>query len=213
MLWIFFFLDVLLVIAHIFLRQSLGFFDLDKEGNLASLYAGVKLWIGATAAFFYAWYLKHSSARRILIWVWRALAAMLAYLGVDDMMVIHERIGFVLNNRLRLNGYYGESFNWLIYFSPLALAGAGVLYVAAKNLWRTHRATALLIGIGAAIMVLSLVVESYSGYLLIHPPFNVSFYYFLIIVEELFEMVGTSCVVGGIISVLRRIEKEQITVR
>ena len=210
MLWIFLLLDILTILAHIFLRHSLGFFDLDKEGNLSSLYAGVKLWIGATGAFFYAWYLQRTKSNRMLVWAWGACAIMLAYLGIDDMMVIHERLGFVINNRLRINGYYGESFNWLIYFSPLALIGIGVLYMVAKNLWHSYRVSALLIGIGTSIMVLSLLVEAYGGYILTHPPFNTSYYYFLIIAEESFEMIGTSCVVGGIFNTMLRVIKEKL---
>lgn len=212
MLWFFFLFDILTVLAHIFLRRSLGFFDLDKEGNLSSFYAGIKLWMGATGAFFYARYLQRAASSRMLVWTWTALAIMLAYLGIDDMMVKHERLGFVINNRLHLNGYYGESFNWLIYFSPLALAGVGVLYIAAKNLWKSHRASALLIGAGACIMILSLLVEAYSGYLFTHSPFDTSYYYFLIIAEELFEMIGTSCVVGGILNTMRRIAKERLMI-
>ena len=210
MLWIFFLFDILIVLMHIFLRRSLGFFDLDKEGNLASLYAGIKLWMGATGALFYAWYLQRTASSRILVWAWGACAVMLAYLGLDDMMAIHERLGFVINNRLHINGYYGESFNWLIYFSPLALLGAGVLYMVAKNLWYSHRTSALLIGVGTCIMILSLLVEAYGGYLLTHPPFSVPYYYVLIVTEESLEMIGTSCVVGGILYAMRRVSKERL---
>lgn len=213
MLWILFLFDILTILAHIFLRKSLGFFDLDKEGNLSSFYAGIKLWIGATGAFLYAWYLQRSKSSRALVWAWIAFAMMLAYLGIDDMMVIHERLGFVINNRLRINGYYGESFNWLIYFSPLAFLGVVVLYIVARNLWCSYRTPALLIGIGASIMVLSLLVEAYSGYLLTNLSFSIHYYYFLIIMEESFEMIGTSCVVGGILYAMHRIAKDKLILK
>ena len=98
LIFIFFGADLALILFHFFLRKKLGFFDLDKEGNMGSLYAGIKLWGGATVALISAYILRQLKTSRLKQMLFLLLALGLAYIGLDDMMAIHERLGFVLNN-------------------------------------------------------------------------------------------------------------------
>ena len=192
-LWVLIFgFDVLLVVLHIYLRKKLGFFDLDKEQNFSSVYSGVKLFVVATAAGGLS-YLALINRHRFESWLWGLAAAGFIFIAFDDMMAIHERIGFVLNNWTGLGGFYGESFNWMIYFAPFI--GLAVLVYAKliQLLWQADRTNALWMLVGTALFVLSLMSEAVGAKLLLAPRINTAIYFKEIIIEEFFEMAGATC--------------------
>ncbi len=109
--------DTSVVVAHFFLSERIHFFDLDREGNLSSLVAGVKLWVLAAITFALAFlfhFLRRAGKIRISGLkpiLWGIAGGGFFWIGLDDMMGVHERIGFVLNNILHTGGFYGESSN------------------------------------------------------------------------------------------------------
>jgi len=114
-------LDGLVVTAHYLLKNKYGFFDLDGEGNLNSAYSGLKLlFIGGLILFqFLIFYKIKDKFKKRLVWLLTAVSFI--YLGIDEMMAIHERTGFVFNNLLGVSNSAGASFNWIIYFSSRIL--------------------------------------------------------------------------------------------
>ena len=202
-----------LVLLHFFLRKKLGFFDLDAEGNLASLYSGVKLWIGATAALLLAALFYQLKKPRWESALWLCLASGLAYIGVDDMMAIHERLGFVLNNIFGLGGFYGESFNWLIYFTPAAILGLATLGAVLRHLWQNEKVSAYWFLAGVILWLGGIGVEWLGRYLLLQLKINVPLYYFLIVAEEGLEMFGASCLIFAILIYGRKLFKKHIQIK
>lgn len=186
--------DILVIFAHIFWRDEIGFFDIDKEGNLASLYTGAKLWIVATLAILQSAIIVRLHASRRIIAAWILFALGLAYIGLDDMMGIHERVGFVLNNRLGTGGFHGESFNWLFYFAPAMLAALIVFGVIIKTLWRNNRRAAWLLLGGIVLWIGSLGIELWGRALITQPTIPVSFYHKLIVLEEALELLGATLI-------------------
>lgn len=212
LIFIFFGADLALILFHFFLRKKLGFFDLDKEGNLGSLYAGVKLWSGATAALLSAVILRRLKAARLKQCLFLFLALGLAYIGLDDMMAIHERLGFVLNNIFGLGGFYGESFNWLIFYTPFMIFGMLVFFGLARELWRDCREASWWFLIGTVLLVGSMGVEFLGRDLLLQIKINIPLYHALIVVEEGLEMFGASCLVFAIFVYFQKLFKKHIQV-
>lgn len=212
LIFIFFGADLALILFHFFLRKKLGFFDLDKEGNLGSLYAGVKLWGGATVAFLSAFILRQLKTSRLKQCLFLFLAFGLAYIGLDDMMAIHERLGFVLNNIFSLGGFYGESFNWLIFYAPFMILGLLVFFGLARELWRDQREAAWWFLAGVILLAGSLSVEFLGRELLLQIKINVPLYHLLIVVEEGLEMFGSSCLVFAILIYFQKLFKKHIQI-
>ena len=184
--------DILVILAHVFLRDRLGFFDLDKEGNLVSLYSGAKLWVVATLVFVNAFILTRTRAPRTTRIAWILAGLGIAYIGLDDMMGVHERIGFVLNNALGTGGFYGESFNWLLYFSPFIVAALLVFGVLIRALWRDNRRAAWWFIAGTLMWAGSIGAELLGRYMILQPAVNVIRYHRLIIIEEALELMGAT---------------------
>lgn len=201
--WVFLF-DALVVVAHIFLRDKLGFFDLNKEGNLASLYSGMKLWGLGTVAGLHAYILYKISRPiywrdRFEPWAWGLLALGVIYIGLDDMMVIHERLGFVLNNIFKTGGFYGESFNWIFYFTPFIILAIALFIFLLIRLWRVNKISASWFFAGLVMWVGSLGTELIGRSLILSPVVNVPLYHLMTIFEESLEMFGATALLVGLV--------------
>jgi len=211
-IFIFFGADLALILFHFFLRKKLGFFDLDKEGNLGSLYAGIKLWSGATVALISFYILRRLKSSRLKQLLFLLLAFGLAYIGLDDMMAIHERLGFVLNNIFGLGGFYGESFNWLVFYTPFIIFGLLVFFGLTRELWHDCREAFLWFLIGTILLAGSLGVEFFGRYLLLQIKINVPLYHILIVAEEGLEMFGASCLVFAILIYFQKLFNKHIQI-
>ncbi len=214
-MWLLFLFDVLVIVLHYIARQKLGFFDLDKEGNLVSLYSGIKLWGVGTLGLLHAYILHRAGAMRgrAMQWILWALFGMgVAYIGIDDMMVLHERIGFVVNNVAGTGGFYGESFNWLFYFAPFMVVAVVVFGALVRSLWSTHRRAAWWFFGGLTLWIAALGVELYGRQLLLSPIINVPVYQQLIVLEEALEMFGASCFAVGVVASFERLLAEKVRI-
>lgn len=190
-------IDVALALAHIFLRQKLGFFNLDKEQSLKASYSGFQLLaIGGTVAL-YTWLLCREKVRRSVRWLWGATAVGFFYLAIDEMMTIHERIGFVLNRWTGLTGYWGESFNWLLYFAPLIAAGLLAFFFLIRSVWEEDRTSAWMLILGTFFLGASIVFEVIGGRML-----GGQWYQTLIIFEETSQLIGESLFLGALAPLL-----------
>lgn len=213
-LWIFLFSDIVVFVSHFLLGSKLGFFHLEKEGNLGSFQAGIKFWLAAIAACLSAWILSRveSTKSRWIIILLVCAGIGLAYIGLDDMMAIHERAGFVINNLLGKGGFYGESFNWLLYFSPFVILALAIF--ARLLLWfrKKHSPVFCLFLAGVILCVFSLGAEWLGGKMIVGPDLNVTRYRQLILLEEAFEMVGGSFMAAALFTLLSRLTAVHVRV-
>ncbi len=212
MVWVLLLLDVAVICLHIFLRHKLGFFDLDKEGNLASLYSGFKLWFAGTIAILYAMILYRLSRKRRMIFLWALLGGGLLYIGLDDMFVLHERFGFVMNNILGTGGFYGESFNWLFYFAPLVLAALYIFWHVIRSLWKESRAVALWLLAGIGLWVAAIGSEFLGRSMIMDTVVNVPLYHSLIVIEESLEFVGATFITFAVFIATKTLMRRVVTV-
>lgn len=184
--------DFAVIALHYFFADSLGFFNIEKERSLSTVYGGLKaLWSGVFA-FAFAWLVaqKRARARRAL---WIAGGALFTYFALDDMMEIHERVGFVLNRRVGLSGYWGESFNWIIYFAPFLIVGLVIIFYLVREIWRADRTAGAWSAAGLALLCASLALEGVGGQLL-----GSTFYRATLLLEEAFELIAMSFLLAGL---------------
>ncbi len=193
-----FFLDALLIVAHLFLRQKLGFFNLDKEGSVKAVYSGLQLLVTGGIASAIAFLLSRAQERRSERWLWGIVAAGFFYLGLDEMMVLHERVGFVLNRWTGLTGYWGESFNWLIYFSPLIAFALLAYFFLFRVVWKEDRRVAWGVLAGTVFFAASIVLEAVGGMKL-----GSASYHLFVIFEESAQLFGESLFLGAFLYLLQ----------
>lgn len=204
--------DTIIILAHIFLRDKIGFFDIDKEGNLASLFSGAKLWFVATLAFIHALILSRLNISRRIVVPWILFALGMLYIGLDDMMGIHERIGFVLNNRLGMGGFKGESFNWLLYFSPFIVTALVVFGAIIIHIYKTYRRAVWLLIAGVLLWIGSIGTEIYGRQLIVQPNTPVPLYHKLIVAEEALELIGATLIAGAAWYTVQQITRRHIRI-
>ncbi len=198
-------LDMILILLHYLWGGRLGFFNLDREQNLASVYSGFKLMTLGGLSLVLGWLARLVTKGRFISALWVLAGAGFIFIGLDDMMAIHERVGFVLNNWTGLGGFYGESFNWLIYFSPLVALALLIYLRLIQSVWEVSRPNALWMLIGTIIFSLSLVSEIVGARLILAPVVNTKVYFQAIVIEEFLEMIGATCFFIGLAREVARI--------
>jgi len=160
-----------------------AFEGLDGEWTPASFFSGAVLFAAAWLVYRYA----RRQTRAALV-AGLALAALLAVMGVDEIVTLHERI----ENR--------TGIDWQLLYSPLVVAAG----IGALILLRTMpRAAAACFLLGGACWFGAQVLElvQWRDDVLIHP--------FLVLPEELGEMAGSSLIV---ISMLLAQPREELEV-
>lgn len=126
-------------------------------------------------------------ASRPFIFLWGMMSTLFIYLALDDMLMLHERVGFVLNRWTGLHGAY-ESFNWLLYFTPFIVVGIFTIALAVRTLFLIDIRTRIWALCGFTGFLLTLIAEAVGGYLLRIGA--IPLYHLSIIFEESFLLVG-----------------------
>lgn len=187
---------------------------MEKEGNLGSLQAGAKLWLAASAAMASAWIVSRARlpSARLIAPALFCFGFGVAYIGLDDMMALHERAGFVLNRIFRNGGFYGESFNWLWYFSPFMLLALVTFTVLLRWLKKHARAPFLFLLTGTVLWIMSIAAEWMGRGMIVAQNVDVRAYRRLIFVEEGLEMVGASCMMVAMFLLARQLLRAHVRV-
>lgn len=164
------------------------FFDLQLELNLGSIFSSLQLMVIALAALLIAFTLPVRQRWRRAYWL--LLAAGFAFLSIDEFYALHETMG----SRV-------ETDAWRI---PYALAGLGLFALTAAAYWfgfrRQVRLFALLF-IGFIIMaVAGIGIEEFALRGWVSENQNARWMY---VFEEVFEMVGATIILAGMISFLQ----------
>jgi hypothetical protein len=146
--------------------------SLDYERTIPALWSGGVLWLAALAALLIARDDDMPGPR----WPWQGLTALFAFMGVDEIFSIHERLAHLTGLR------------WEIPYIPVML-GAAVLGVAALlRLRRERPALAIGFALAAATWAGSQVFEVVQW----HDGHKVAAYNVLMVIEEIGEMTGSA---------------------
>jgi hypothetical protein len=162
-----------------FTPAHLRMFDLDAEGTFPSAFSGGLLFAAALLAVVIAQTGSWVRRERQSLWF---IAAFFAFMGVDEGIMIHERVGTALH------------MHWQIPYLPLVVVAAVLWLRVLRALFADPPAATLWIA-GAAVWVgaqgfevlQSAVAPEYGT---VHGTVNLHFA--LTIVEEMGEMAGSS---------------------
>jgi hypothetical protein len=122
---------VLLIVANLagivskfyFGSHRVALFDLDREGNIPTLYSAVTLLLSAGLLAVIAMAKKRQGKREYLFWA--GLALVFLFLSVDDGAALHENIIRPLRNALNTSGVL--YFAWVIPYGAFVLT-LGLVY-------------------------------------------------------------------------------------
>lgn len=106
-----------IVSKYYFGRSRLGIFDLDKEGNLPTLYSSVMILSCGNLLAVIATARKRQEKRDYLYWA--GLAVIFIFLSVDEGISLHERLITPLRTALNTSGPL--YFAWVIPYGILAI--------------------------------------------------------------------------------------------
>lgn len=157
-------------------------FSTDDEGNVPTWFSAVLLAGIALVTLGISVVLRARSGP--LRWYWAGLAAVFAYLSVDELAMVHEELTWQLEDLAEAGGVL--SFPWVVVAAPLV---AVFVLVYARFLWRLPRRIAtLLVAAGVLYVGGALALEIVGAP---HVGYNVP-YVLLTSAEELLEMVGAA---------------------
>lgn len=112
-----------MVSKYYFGSHRVALFDLDKEGNIPTLYSAVTLLVSAGLFAVIAIAKKRQGKREYLYWA--GLAIIFLFLSVDDGAAIHENIIRPLRNALNTSG--ALYFAWVIPYGIFVVT-LGLIY-------------------------------------------------------------------------------------
>jgi len=142
------------VVADVVLQISSDLFNLNEESTLGT-WASTMLLATAAVGCWVASRVGPSTTR----WGWRIAAAALGLMSLDEVAMLHERMGTIVSNHLSTGGPL--FFAWVIPGSVIALSMLGGLTLFARRL---DRRTAVLLVVGAAVFFFGAVgVEMIGG--------------------------------------------------
>jgi hypothetical protein len=164
--------------------QGLHAFDLDSEENVPAIFSGMLLFVASGLAFLVA--------RRTERIPWLALGALFAFMAVDELAAIHEKLG----------DWIGVP--WLVPYAPLIIAAGAFWLLALRRISPFRSEQTLWLG-GALAWICAqgleavwIAVGSDSG-----PTAELS------VPEEILEMTGSSMFLLTLYLVSRRLATER----
>jgi hypothetical protein len=157
-------------------------FSTDDEGNVPTWFSAVLLVAIALVSSGIGVLLRARGGP--LRWYWFGLAAVFAYLSVDELAMVHEELISQLEDLAAVGG--ALTFPWVVVAAPLVVV---FVLVYTRFLWRLPRHIAVLLVAAGVLyvggaLVLEIVGAPYVGY-------NVT-YVVLTSAEEWLEMVGAA---------------------
>ena len=177
-------------------RWFVALFDLDGEGTVPSLYAGLSLLLTAGLLAF-AGIGERRFARPSAPWT--TLSAIFVYLALDEWLGLHEHLVEPMRELFHARGYF--NFAWIIPFGALT-ATLGVLYI--PFLLRLPKRTRNLFALAGAIFVGGAIGMEMIGGAFIEAGLPRIYYAAEVVVEESMEMLGIALFIYAIIAHIQR---------
>ena len=187
------------VFGHDYAMGLLAMFDLDDEFNIPSIYSFL---LYLTAAKYFGWLAYDSSQNRKPFTLhWTGLCIIFVWLGLDEMLMIHEQWTDFIRASLHTRGFL--FYAWQIpYF--LFLAAILPLY---WPLWKPlDKKTRMRVTIAAVLFLTGAVVfESLGGWRYAGIDANKDALYMIFAtIEEVLEMSGLIVLIYGILEQARK---------
>jgi hypothetical protein len=183
----FFVLDFLIIVLHLLFGRNY-FFNLDFECNLPNFYSALKFFL----VCFLAWLIFRKEKK----WLWFLLATNFFYLGLDDVLMLHEKYGSIIFYKLfsssGLASFYSNrlaGFSWYpILFLPGVLLFIFLFYFWRKKIQPPNSRVAKYFLFAIICLVVAFILEPVGVYL--WP--KQSLYQIEVVFEEGLELFATS---------------------
>ena len=159
-------------------------FDLDGEENVPALYSAAMLMVSALLLGFIAFRHRLSGSR----WLsWSGLAVLLAFLSLDEAILIHEPIAYAVQDALNISREY--YYIWAVPYT-IAAGIVGLLYM--RFLAKLPKKTRILFLFSAAVFIIGAAGFEWLSYLHVQASGSreTFLYQLLLIFEEFLEMFG-----------------------
>ncbi len=169
-------------------------FNMDEEYNFPTFYSSMLLLFSAVLLFIISQYYRQTNGKFLKHWM--TLSAIFAYISLDEMIVLHEKLTKPLKSLLHLNGMF--YFIWLIPFLIviliLALSYSRFLISLPKNFRILFIISAFIYLSGAVLMEVidGIFANAYGDQ-------NLT-YFLLTTVEETLEIVGIMFFINSLMS-------------
>lgn len=164
-------------------------FDADSDTSAPAWGGSVAIFAGALAA------LLRSLAAPAEARLYAALAGLLAFLSVDEIVTMHERVGVELSMALDLPIYFARTL-WPVVFLPLLVLVFALLLQASN---RARTSSRRLLRLGLALLTVAVAAEILSV-LLASDDTRLTWAYFLeVAFEEGAELAGWILIAFGLI--------------
>ncbi|MFQ6029066.1 MAG: hypothetical protein ACE5Q6_16425 [Dehalococcoidia bacterium] len=176
-------------------------FDMDREANIPAWFASIQLLlVGALALLISRQPDRHIPTSH---WFLLLVAGGFAFLSLDEMVGVHERMSSVLGGLEAVPSFSDHGVWVLPYLSVGMILGMATL----KNLlavWRHFRPEALIVLIGSVIFVSGGIGLEVASYILLRSGETPVLYQVEVLLEEFFEMAGVSVILyGALLFILR----------
>jgi len=189
------FISLLLIInlLDVLLRIHLGYggilsrisiyFNFNEEASISTLYSFIVLFTSALLLLFIS---TNSKDNKLKSYMWLGLSFIFIFLAIDEVLEIHEKLSWIVQNRLNTTGIL-----WFAWVIPYFLGAVLVFLIYARFLMGLENKIRNLFIISGAIFVIGAI-----GFELVES--NIHFatrqlntkYYLLASCEEFMEMFG-----------------------
>lgn len=182
--------------GRILLTYMAGLFDLGTEANVPTWFATVTLAFLA-AAFALAAVLSRAAGSPAVRFV--VLAAVAAWLSLDEAAVLHEQLGRVTDGLRSLFGRL-PTFSWVVPGAALGVTAGAALLWFGRDL--PHQLRNRLVVAGALFLLGAVVVEAISGLVVEYHGYENLLYLVVNTVEEALEIAGTLLALRAVLSAM-----------
>lgn len=207
---IFLFLNLIMVMAYIF-NYLIGwsypnissFVDLNGENNLPTWYSSIQWFCVATLYGIFAWRnFRQSSWRSLLL---LTLPLIFLAFSLDEVAQIHEWLGLktdrLLPGKTRLHTMFQETGIWALLVGPPFIALFGSVMFSLRTYFKHAPGAFVKILLGMMIMLVgALGLKTLSNFIDIKS----GFYILEVVMEEFFEMTGSTIILWGSYELLQR---------
>ncbi len=105
----------------------MNFFYLAREQNLPTLYSTFLLFAASLLNFF-IFFIPVTLSKKSAKWYWFLLGVIFIFLGIDEMLQIHDRLNYFKPLQKLSHGNEFLYYTWVIPYSPAVLV-VGLLFI------------------------------------------------------------------------------------
>lgn len=215
------------LLRWISVRQLRSMVNITREDSIGTWFSSTQLLVVGLILMLITYAVHRQGNKKTTVWGWAVLAFFFTYMGIDDAIVFHERVGSAMKSEFIFyfqssqyttgGGGWFPSYSWQLFFGPF-FAAMGVFIVL--FLWKQLKNDHLFRYVFFALCcyVIAVAMDFVEG--LKNHPYNILAEFFSCrestvfhlskLIEELFEMFGTTLFLIAFLNKLLRLSSQWI---